>query len=540
MRQRLVHAALAPLLLCSVCFASERARPASENPLVQIDSGLIQGTHAPDTPELVFFRGIPYAAPPVGELRWRPPQPPASWSGTRKAEQLSAACPQTDFLYRGIQRTLSSVGGDPSLVNPVGKTGEDCLYLNVITAGLHDKALRPVMVWIHGGGGVGGRGDDDGATLALKGVVVVTMNYRLGVFGWFSHPALTAESPHQSSGNYGLLDQLAALQWVRSNIAQFGGDPANITIFGHSSGGEYVGCLMVSPLASGLFQRAIMQSGVPFDLLASVHHPGGEVESAEKQGLEFAQKLGAGKGAPSIQTLRSVSADELLKAADGVGFEPVDDGWVLPEQPLRKFTRHEQADVPLIVGGTAREFTNLVGPDKQTPETFRDWMKKNYGPVADDVLSTYGIPTQAHAKEALIRAVTDLEMLAPARWAAQAMQGKKSNAYLYELTWAYPTQGGQHVGAFHGMDPWLMFDSPHVPRDAAGEGLADALREYWTQFARTGDPNVQALPKWPPYEPATALYLELGAVIRTGAHSHQSAFALVERLYASRLSSIHL
>jgi hypothetical protein len=230
-------------LLLSLYTASDRT-PLRSDPVVKIDSGLDEGTRSPDNSELVFFRGIPYAAPPVGELRWKPPQPPAPWRATLKADEPSAVCPQSDFLYRAIQRTISTLGGDPSRVRPVGRTSEDCLYLNVMTATLQSKNLQPVMLWIHGGGGVNGRGDDAGASLASMGAVVVTINYRLGVFGWLSHLALTAESPHESSGNYGLLDQIAALLWVRRNIAKFGGDPSNVTIFGQSSGGEYVGCLI--------------------------------------------------------------------------------------------------------------------------------------------------------------------------------------------------------------------------------------------------------------------------------------------------------
>lgn len=536
--RRIDHVLLTCFLLCSVCTASGHAPRRTEGLVVKIDSGVVEGTHSPGNPQLLFFRGIPYAAPPVGELRWKPPQPPARWHAARKAGELSAACPQTDFLYRAIQRTVSTVGGDQSLVKPVGRTSEDCLYLNVMTTGLHNKNPQPVMVWIHGGSGAFGRGDDDGATLASKGAVVVTINYRLGVLGWLSHPGLTAESPHQSSGNYGLLDQIAALQWVRRNIAKFGGDPANVTIFGHSSGGEYVGCLMLSPLARGLFQRAIMQSGVPLDLHPSVHHPGGEVESAQNHGVEFAHKLGAGDGSEGIKKLRSASANDLLKAAADEGFDAVVDGWVLPEQPLVMFARHEQADVPVIVGSTAREFSNLIGPKERTPEMFRDWLQKSYAPVAGDVLSMYVIPTPADAREAFIRAATDLEMIAPARWAAQTMQGMKNNAYLYEVTWAFSSHGGQQLGAFHGMDPLLMFDSPPVPRDAAGDALAEALRDYWIQFARTGDPNIQGLPKWPPYDAATASYLELGAKIIPAARLRQDAFALVDRLYTTRLSWI--
>jgi para-nitrobenzyl esterase len=540
MKYRLAHVLLICLLLCSsVCIAYGRApRPRAQSPVVKIDTGVLEGTYSPANPKLAFFRGIPYAAPPVGELRWKPPQPPARWHSIRKADELSAACPQTDFLVRARQRTVSMAGGDPSLVKPVGRTSEDCLYLNVMTTGLHNNTLQPVMLWIHGGGGAFDRGDDNGASLAAKGVVVVTINYRLGVLGWLSHPALTAESPHQSSGNYGLLDQIAALQWVRRNIAKFGGDPANVTIFGHSSGGEYVGCLMLSLLARGLFQRAIMQSGVPLDLRPSIHHPGDEVEPAHNHGIEFARKLGAGNDSEGINKLRSASADELLKASAEDGFDAVVDGWVLPDQPLVMFAHHDQADVPLIVGATAREFGNLAGPSERTPAMFRNWVQTSFAPIAPDILSLYAIPTPADARETFIRAATDLGEIAPARWMAQAMQGMKSKAYLYEVVWAYPSPGGQQLGAFHGIDPYLMFDSPPVPRDATGDALAEALRDYWVQFARTGNPNVQGLPTWQPYDSATGSYLELGAEIRMATRLQQEAFVLVDRLYTLRLGRL--
>ncbi len=537
MERYISHLLLAYWLFCSVCTASERTQQRSQALVVRIDGGLVQGVSSPEDSQLVYFRGIPYAAAPVGELRWKPPQPPAPWHGTRRVDKLSAACPQTDFLYRARQRTVTTVGGDPSLVKPVGRTSEDCLYLNVITTRLRGENPKPVMVWIHGGGGVNGRGDEDGAILALKGVVIVTINYRLGVFGWLSHPALTAESPHQSSGNYGLLDQITALRWVRRNIANFGGDPWNVTIFGQSSGGEYVGCLMLSPLAHGLFQRAIMQSGVPLDLHPAVHHPGGEVDSAEKLGVALAHKLAAGDGPEAIKKLRTAPTDDLFKAADD-GFDAVVDGWVIPDQPLVMFAHHRQADVPIIVGSTAREFSNLIGLKARTPEMFRDWVKNSYAPVADDVLRMYTIPTSADARDAFIRAGTDLDVIAPARWTAQAMEGMKSKAYLYNVTWSFGSPGGVQLGAFHGIDLWLIFDSPPIPKDEAGDALAGAMRNYWVQFAKTGDPNLPGLPKWPAYHSAATSYLDLGAQIRPGVGLHQDAFELVDRLYKRRLSGI--
>jgi para-nitrobenzyl esterase len=503
-------------LLSTVCAASDLPEKRTTGPAVRIDSGVIEGAYSSDNSKLVFFRGIPYAAPPIGDLRWKPPEPPSSWHAARKATELSAACPQGDFLYHAIQRTVSMVGGDPSLVKPVGVTNEDCLYLNVLTTALHGKRPQPVMLWLH----------------------VVTINYRLGVFGWLSHPALTAESLHQSSGNYALLDQIAALDWVRRNIAKFGGDPNNVTLFGQSSGAEYAGCLMASPLAHGLFHRAIMQSGSPTDLYPSVHHPGGEVGSAEKSGLDLAHKLGAGDGPEAIKKLRTASTDDVLKAAADGEFDHIIDGWVLPEQPLVIFARHEQADIPVIIGSNARELSNLLRPKERTAETFRNWARQNFAPIADDVIALYPIPTPADAKDAFIRAGTELEVTAPARWTAQAMHGGKNKTYLYEVTYAYPSQGGQQWGAFHGIELLLMLDSPRVPRDPAGDALAEALRSYWAQFAKMGDPNLPGLPPWPPYDSGSAPYLELGTKVEPATGLRQDSFALIQRLYTTRLGSL--
>jgi len=300
---------------------------------------------------------------------------------------------------------------------------------------------------------------------------------------------------------------------------------------------EYVGCLMLSPLAGGLFQRAIMQSGVPLDLHPSVHHPGGGVDSAEKLGVDLAHKL-AGEDPDAIKKLRSASTGNVFKASADMGFDAVVDGWVLPDQPLVMFAHHRQADVPVMVGSTAREFSNLVGPDVITPEKFRDWVKDSFQPVADDVLRMYPGPTPADARDAFIRAGTELDMIAPARWTASAMQGMKSKPYLYHVTWIVPTPGGHELGAFHGTDVAMLFDSPKLPQDEAGRALAEVMRRYWVQFARTGSPNASGLPNWPAYDAATGQYLELGSQIRSAVGLHEDAFHLLDRLYTARLAQI--
>ena len=417
---------------------------------------MVEGANSSDNPKLVFFRGIPYAAAPIGELRWQPPQPASSWRAARKATELSAACPQDDFLVPRHAADREHGGGD--LVGSacgrdqrglfVPERVDDCPSRQTpaardVVASRRWWRVRPRRRPL--------------PTLAAKGVVVVTINYRLGVFGWLSHPALTAESPHQSRAIMVCWIKIAALNWVRRNIARFGGDPTNITLFGQSSGAEYVGCLMTSPLARGLFHRALMQSGSPTDLYPSVHHPGGEVGSARNPALIW-HTVGC-RGRPrGDQELRKASTDDVLKAAADGAFDHVINGWVLPEQPLVMFAHHEQADIPVLIGSNARELSNLLAP-KQAAETFGNWVRQNFVPVADQVLALYPIATPADAKEAFIRAGTELGLTAPARWTAQAMYGATNKTFLYEVTWAFPSQGGQEWGAFHGIELLLMLDS---------------------------------------------------------------------------------
>jgi len=520
--------------LCCAAVVSAHAKPI--DPVIRTDSGLVQGTRSAAYPNVVLFLGLPYAAPPVGALRWKPPRPAAPWNGVRKTDELSAACPQTDRMVQFIRRAIASTGGDPSKVKPY-TTNEDCLYLNVMTPSAGAGERRPVMVYFHGGSGISGRGDDGGAALAAAGAVVVTLNYRLGVLGWLAHPALTAESAQHSSGNYGLLDQIAALQWVHRNVAQFGGDPDNITIFGHSSGGEYGGCLMISPLAHGLFQRAILQSGVPLDLHPSVHHPGGEVPAAEELGVKLAQALAAGNGRDTLKQLRSIPADRLVEEA--LPYDIVVDGWVIPHQPLAMFAHGKEEDVPVMVGSTEHEYSiyAVTFPDRSSAG-FRDWVDRRFVPIAGDVLRLYPAPSPDDATECFIRAGTELTMSAPARWLAEATLKKKSKAYVYNLTWALGTKGGRELGAFHGIDVALLFWMPGVQWDKSAEAMAQVMRSYWIRFARTGDPNGSGLSNWPAYGLPAASYLELGTETRRATALHDDAFRLIDRLYRARLDAL--
>lgn len=324
-------------------------------PRVTIDSGVLEGTQFGANAAEAAFLGIPFAAPPTGELRWRPPQRPAPWPGVREAKAYGPACPQIPSTW------LPELLGRTQFV-----TDEACLYLNVWTTNLSGTSRVPVMVWVHGGGNVEGSQEWPplGPALARHGVVVVSINYRLGAFGFLTHPALSAESPHHSSGNYGLLDQIEALQWVRRNIDKFGGDPAQITLFGASSGSLDVCDLMVSPLAAGLFQKAILQSGVCVDFAAR------PVATAEPDGARLLRVFGVAADSQALSRLRALPAEQLLETAaqdKGLDFNPVVDGWVLPQQPAITFAHGEQAKIPVIVGSNLNEVSIFASPIVQGP-----------------------------------------------------------------------------------------------------------------------------------------------------------------------------
>src|SRR3954465_118542 len=324
-------------------------------PRVTIDTGTLEGA-VDSTTGVMVFRGIPYAAPPVGDLRWKPPQAPARWQGVRAARDLGHNCMQHQ-PYGDIDPFAAGVS-------------EDCLYLNVWTKSLDNRAPRPVMVWIHGGGffaGFGGEERHNGARLAQKGAVVVTLNYRLGPFGFLAHPALAAESEHHAAGNYGLLDQIAALQWVRRNIARFGGDPSRVTIFGEAAGGMSVGSLIASPLAKGLFAHAILESGTGVGIGVSRRT---ELENAS---MQLAESLGAsGSGAAAAKRLRAVSADTVLAVANRLGqpgaprFWPVVDGWVLPQTVDSAIQSGKANLVPVIAGSNRDEGDEWMGAPTRT------------------------------------------------------------------------------------------------------------------------------------------------------------------------------
>ena len=488
-------------------------------PTVTADSGTVQGEYVGADKNVAAFLGIPYAAPPVGDLRWKPPQPVKAWKGTRPARQFGPACPQPDMMGAFLKSIVKTLGGDESLVPGLGPTSEDCLSLNVWTANLHGQTKQPVMVWIHGGAGFIGRGTDEGAGWVQKGVVAVSINYRLGTLGFLALPALTAESPRHSSGADAILDQIAALEWVRRNIAALGGDPANVTVYGQSSGGEFIGALLVSPLAKGLFQRATIQSGFPFPFgqqrLSAVAGP---IESAHDSGRKIVEQLGVKQSSNLLSELRGLPVEKIVSTEPPWDYKPPVDGWVIPEDPVEALRSGHGANVPLLVGSTTDEATVLVDffLTDRSEASYRAWLKQNYGDFDETLLGRYPISGPHGAMGSFVALVgADADCAARDEARLSAHGGRK--VYRYRVSYQFPGAGGAQLRAFHMIDVFLSFDYAklfRIPIDGAGVSLAETMRNYWLQFARTGNPNRTGLPEWPAYGATEDQYLDLGRTIQ--------------------------
>lgn len=451
---------------------------AAEVPVVHLDGGIISGI-AGSTPEVRIYKGIPFAAPPVGSLRWRAPQAVAHWDGIRKAEKFSPTCMQN----------ANGPAAQP--------TSEDCLYLNVWTAAKSPSERRPVMVWIYGGGFTSGSGSVpgyDGDALSQKGVVVVTFNYRLGPFGFLAHPELTKESDRGASGNYGLMDQVAALEWVQRNIAAFGGDPKKVTIFGESAGAISVADLLVSPQSKGLFVRAIAESGAWMGLGVA---PARRLTEAEEAGV----KLADGLGAKSLAEMRQVAADAVLKAGRGAG--PTVDGWFLTEAPDKVFIEAKQHPVAVLVGSNKDEGTFFLQPT--TTDAFTNRSRQRFGDMADSFLKIYPTASDEEANASQLEAFRDEAAWAMSNWAWLQTRAK-AKAYLYYFAHESPVaadaKGGRRGrGATHTAEIPYVFQNPgNRPWTDLDRQVADTMSSYWVNFASTGDPNGRNLPKWPAFD----------------------------------------
>ncbi len=485
----------APLAVVLWGCASVAPVGAVSDPVVQAPGGVVRGR---EVGEILAFKGIPYAAPPVGELRWRPPQPAQAWTGVRDASDFGPACVQPTSRTRHIYSV------------DLGPTSEDCLSLNVWTPDVSGRA--PVFVWIHGGSLVAGSSKEpwyDGRRLAEEGVVVVSINYRLGALGFLAHPELSAETPEDVSGNYGLMDQVAALEWVRDNISAFGGDPSNVTIAGESAGALSVMYLMASPRAQGLFHKAIAQSAYMISTPALKTPVHGE-SAAEAAG----QAVAAALSAPDVEALRALDAQALTDGAAAAGFfarAVVDGAWLTDQLPA-VFENGDQARVPILAGfnsGEIRSLRMLAPPVPSSAAEYERIIRERYGDLADDFLALYpsGDLTEASlaaARDALYGWTT--ERLARSQMAV----GQASYVYLWDH--GYPAMDDAGLHAFHASElPYVFgaFDRvpqlwPAIPATNTERGLSQAMIEYWTSFARDGAPLAARSPAWPPFREGRA------------------------------------
>ena len=452
---------------------------------VQTATGLVEGIKGAVS-GVREFRGIPYAAPPVGPLRWKAPQPAASWTGVRKSDQFGNRCIQTNPFGDMVWRSAAE--------------SEDCLYLSVWTPATSAGARLPVMFWIHGGGFFSGASDEgrhEGSTLASKGVVVVEINYRLGLMGFLSHPELTAESPTKTSGNYGLLDQVAALQWVKANIAAFGGDPNLVTIFGESAGSLSVSALMASPLANGLFHRAIGQSGGYFaHTLPLLPRAAAEMLGAD---------LAASVGATSLAALRAMPPADLVKTVGRAStrYAPTLDGHFLPDAPLNIYAAGRQARVPLLAGWNSAE----IKAPPVTVDAFTAQVKKQFGDDAGMALKLYPAGSDAEARRSATAVASDNFMgYNTWKWIEAHATTGGSPVYRYLFDQIVPTAKGDPApddpGAGHATDIEYVFstlDTRKVVWRPVDRQVSELMVAWWTNFAKTGNPNGAGLPAWPAF-----------------------------------------
>jgi para-nitrobenzyl esterase len=509
--------------------AALQAAPADQ---VHLTSGVVEGTTGKNSSVRVFL-GIPYAAPPVGDARWKAPQPVPAWTGVQKADQFGAHCVQADIY------------GD--MIFKDAGMSEDCLNLNVWTPAKSAHDHLPVMVWIYGGGFQAGATSEprqNGEVLAGKGVVVVSMNYRLGIFGFYSHPELTKESGHNASGNYGLLDQLEALRWVQKNISAFGGDPGKVTIFGESAGSFSVSALIASPLAHGLFARAIGESGAFFGNTLAAK----TLLQSEKDGARFATS----EKAASLAELRAIPAETLLKAARAGGndyrFGPNIDGYFLPASASEIYAAGKQSHVPLLAGWNADEgsFQVVMSKEPLTAEKFRAQIKQKFPKDYTAVAKLYASGSDDEA----LRSAEDLAgdqfiAFSTWKWIEIERQTGGGKVYRYLFTRVRPGKpdtkfGGIPVarfGAAHATEIEYVFGALDSNKDYLWEPadykLSELMQTYWSNFAKTGDPNRAGLPKWPQNDSQNGyavMHLDVDA--HSAPEVHRDRYEFLDSYYA--------
>jgi para-nitrobenzyl esterase len=501
-----------PSFLTIVLFTAAVAIAQQPAP-VKVEEGLLQGISEDG---LTVYKGIPFATPPVGDLRWKAPQPAAKWQGVKLVDK---------FAPGPIQ------GGNP----PSGKS-EDCLYLNLWSPAKSSKERIPVLVWIYGGGfGAGATSEAtySGENLAKKGVVLVSIAYRVGILGFMAHPELSAESPNKVSGNYGLLDMIAGLKWIQKNIAAFGGDPKKVTIFGESAGGIAVSMLCASPLAKGLFQGAISQSGGSFGPPRPTTFPGENLKrlsQAESEGVAYAKTAGVS----SIKELRKIEADKL---PTGRGW-PIIDGHVIPDDQYKLYEAKKYNDVPILVGYNSDEGASFSPP--KTPEDYVNGVKNRYGKFADDLIKAYPVGTTTVPKTARDLARDAAFGWHTWSWARLHSKTGKSKVYYYYFDQHpdFPAESPRFgYGSPHGQDVGFVFQhlNPNSQNATNTDGqISEAMATYWTNFAKYGQPNGNGVTEWPAFSDANPVVMYFSQTPHTGPVPSAAALKVLDEYFKWR------
>ncbi|MFC8514768.1 carboxylesterase/lipase family protein [Streptomyces sp. NPDC057257] len=530
----LAAAAAVTLAGSTSAYAADGKSSAALTGPVRTGTGRVSGVAAALT-GVTVFKGIPFARSTAGALRWRPPQPAEPWSGVLKADTFGDICPQSSGQGAGAAASMTQ--------------SENCLNLNVWTAARSSDERRPVFVWIYGGGFSSGSGADptfDGSALASQGLVVVTFNYRTGPFGFLAHPELSAEDAHGVSGNYGLLDQIAALKWVRRNIGAFGGDPGRVTIAGQSAGAGSVNVLLNSPLATGLFHGAIMESGVrdPHDPeIAALPTSYRTKEAAESAGTTWAK----GKSATTLAELRALSATEVLDGSDTKdttvtaptlgnppSFRPVLDGYVLARTYEETLTRGLQNAVPVLTGGNKDENGASPGTDT-TVAKFRAMAGTKYGDLAEEFLALYPATTDAEADEQTNASARDSGRVSVHLWGTEF--ARHANTPVYTYWWEHVPPGASSQGAYHTSEIVYVFDSLYATDKAwtaADREIAKTLSAYVVNFVEHGDPNGRGLAHWPANDPHRPATMEVGDRFGRMELADAEKVAFFRRYYAAQ------
>ena len=495
--------------------------PAPLDELVLLQEGQISGVKDTES-DIISYKGIPFAAPPVGELRWKAPQAVEPWEGVLNCDAFGASPVQgkpAPFMFWSEEFLI-----------PAEPISEDCLFLNVWSGAESPDEQLPVLVYIYGGGfrsGGSGCSIYDGTSMASKGVVFVSINYRVALFGFLAHPGLSAEADYGSSGNYGILDMIAALEWVKRNITQFGGDPGNVTIAGQSAGAFGVNYLTVSPLARGLFHRAIAQSGASF--VSSPLRAALDLKQAEELGLEFAKNMGA----ESLADLRNLPADSILMAPGGL-YSPFVDDYVIPEEVMDAYSSGKQNDVPVLIGWN-KDDRMLARP--QAAALFREQIQGRFGELAEDFFAVYPTATEEEAKRSQFDMSRDQAFgIQMYTWAKMQTKSGNSGAWVYNFNRELPAYTSETAfGAFHSGEIVYAYDNLHTldrPWEAIDQQIAGQMSDYWINFAANGDPNGPGLPQWDPYDLQSEQVMLLDSIMGQQTLPDRAKLGFWEKIFA--------